>query len=243
MKTLLHVSLLLVPLFAQAQEWHSGTKQAQLVELYTSEGCSSCPPADKWLSTLKDDPALFDGLIPVAFHVDYWDYIGWKDPFASPVHTQRQQDYARFGHISQMYTPGFVVDNKEWRSWFRGQRTLPTLERTSGELDVVLNDNNTLNVNYSGTLKLNDKDKQNTELHITYLGMGLTTKVKAGENKNRQLNHDFVALNYFSLPGNQQWTVALPDIPQKGQEKTALAVWVSDKNTKEVLQAIGGYLD
>lgn len=235
MKALIHASLLLLPLLSQAQEWHSGTKQAQLVELYTSEGCSSCPPADKWLSTLKDDPALFNNLIPVAFHVDYWDYIGWKDLFASPVHTQRQRQYAIDGHISQVYTPGFVVNNKEWRSWFRGQRTLPALNKKSGELDVVLNDNNTLSVNYSENL--------NTELHITYLGMGLTTKVNAGENRNRQLNHDFVALNYFNLPGNQQWTVALPEIPEKGQEKTALAVWVSDRNSKKVLQAIGGYLE
>jgi len=241
MKVLLHVSLILLPFLtfqaqaASAQEWHSGTKQAQLVELYTSEGCSSCPPADKWLSTLKDDPALFDGLIPVAFHVDYWDYIGWKDPFASPIHTQRQQTYARFGHISQMYTPGFVVDNKEWRAWFRGQKTLPASNKTSGELDVVLSDNNILNVNYS--------QNQQTELHVAYLGMGLSTKVKAGENRNRQLNHDFVALNYLTLPGNQNWNVLLPSVPEKGQEKTALAVWVSDRNTKEVLQAVGGYLN
>ena len=240
MKALLHVSLILLPFItlqaqaASTQEWHSGTKQAQLVELYTSEGCSSCPPADKWLSTLKDDPALFKDLVPIAFHVDYWDYIGWKDPFASPLHTQRQRTYARFGHISQIYTPGLVVDNKEWRAWFRGQRTLPKSNKTSGELDVVLNDNNILNVNYS--------KNQPMELHVAYLGMGLSTEVKAGENRNRQLNHDFVALNYLALPGSQNWDILLPSIPEKGQEKTALAVWVSDRNTKEVLQAVGGYL-
>ena len=243
MKILFHVSLLLLPLLAQAQEWHSGTKQTQLVELYTSEGCSSCPPADKWLSTLKDDPALFDSLIPIAFHVDYWDYIGWKDPFASPEHTQRQRTYAKVGHISQMYTPGFVVDNKEWRSWFRGQRTLPALNQTSGELDATLSDSNILSVNFNNTSQRDNKDKQNLELHVAYLGMGLTTKVKAGENRNRELTHDFVALNYFSLPGNSTWSVALPDTPEKGQENTALAIWVSDNNTKEVLQAVGGYLD
>ncbi|MFT2097979.1 DUF1223 domain-containing protein [Marinomonas sp. 2405UD66-6] len=241
MKALLRASLALMPLLIfqvhtiQAQEWHSGTKQAQLVELYTSEGCSSCPPADKWLSTLKDHPALFDGLVPVAFHVDYWNYIGWEDPFASPVHTQRQQTYARVGHISQMYTPGFVIDNKEWRAWFRGQKALPASNKTSGELSVVLNDNNILDVNYS--------QNQDMELHVTYLGMGLSTNVKAGENRNRQLHHDFVALNYLTLPGTQSWKLLLPSIPEKGQERTALAVWVSDRNTKEVLQAVGGYLN
>lgn len=235
MKALFPIFLLLLPALSQAQEWHSGTKQAQLVELYTSEGCSSCPPADKWLSSLKDNPTLFKNIIPVALHVDYWDYIGWEDPFASPKHTQRQRNYAKQGHISQIYTPSFVVDNTEWRQWFRGQRTLPVSHKISSELDVLLSDDNILNVTYS--------DDRNTELHVTYLGMGLTTQVKAGENRNRLLHHDFVALDYFSLPGNQEWTVVLPDIPKLGQENTALAVWISDKHTNEVLQAVGGYLD
>lgn len=230
------LTFLLLPLSIQAEEWHSGTKQVQLVELYTSEGCSSCPPADHWLSRFKDDPKLFEDIIPIAFHVDYWDYIGWKDPFASPEHTQRQRDYAKAGHISQVYTPGFVVNNKEWHSWFRGNRVLPESTNISGELDVVLlEDGNILNVNYSA-----DGD---AVLNVAYLGMGLKSDISAGENRNKLLEHDFVALNYFTLTGNKKWTTTLPEIPQLGQERTALAVWVSDKNSKEILQATGGYLN
>ncbi|MCV2401727.1 DUF1223 domain-containing protein [Marinomonas sp. C2222] len=235
MKTLLITAFFLLPLLVQAQEWQSSNKQAQLVELYTSEGCSSCPPADKWLSTLKDHPKLFDHIVPIAMHVDYWDYIGWKDPFASPEYSQRQRQYARDGHISQVYTPGFVVNNKEWRSWFYGQRQLPEATKETGKLHISLDDNNILQASYS--------ENKNVTLHVSYLGMGLTTKVRAGENRNKQLNHDFVALNHLTLPGNQNWTLLLPEAPNKGQQKTAIAAWVSDNQTNQVLQAVGGYLE
>jgi hypothetical protein len=238
MKNLLYV-LLLCSLSLHAQEWHSGTKQTQLVELYTSEGCSSCPLADRWLSTHKSNRKLFDDFIPIAFHVDYWDYIGWKDRFASPKHTKRQRQHEKAGNIKQVYTPGFVINSKEWKSWFVGRTKLPKSNNKAGELDVFLEENS----QNTKILKVNYSEKQGTVLHVAYLGMGIKNRVKAGENRNKFLKHDFVALNYFSLPGNQKWTVALADVPQIGQNKTALAVWVSNKDSTQVLQAVGGYLD
>ena len=104
---------------AQTVHLESPGPRVSLLELYTSEGCSSCPPADRWISTLRDDPRLWHEVVPVAFHVDYWDYIGWKDRFASPVYGNRQRDYARNRHVGTVYTPGFVLAGKEWRSWFR----------------------------------------------------------------------------------------------------------------------------
>jgi len=77
-----------------------------VVELFTSEGCSSCPPADAFLGELTKRPAI----VPLAFHVDYWDYIGWKDPYASPAFTQRQHDYAAALRLHMVYTPQMVVD-------------------------------------------------------------------------------------------------------------------------------------
>lgn len=222
----------------QAQQWNSGTKQTQLVELYTSEGCSSCPAADRWFSTHKENRKLFRDFIPIAFHVDYWDYIGWKDPFASPKHTQRQRHHEKVGNIRNVYTPGFVINSKEWKSWFVGRTTLPKPKKIAGELDVVL-EKNSQNANI---LTVNFSDEEGSVLHVAYLGMGIKNRVKAGENSNRLLKHDFVALDYFTLPGSKKWKVALGDVPQVGQKKTALAVWVSNKQSKTVLQATGGYL-
>ena len=82
--------------------------RVNVLELYTSEGCSSCPPADKYISELKSHPGLWTSLIPVAFHVDYWNYIGWEDRFSSPEYSARQRRYARSKNLKTVYTPGCI---------------------------------------------------------------------------------------------------------------------------------------
>ena len=94
-------------------EFQSGEKQVPLVELYTSEGCSSCPPAEAWMGRLKDAPDLWKGFVPVAFHVDYWNSLGWKDRWSSPEFTERQRAYAEAWKSESVYTPCFVVNGKE----------------------------------------------------------------------------------------------------------------------------------
>src|SRR5215470_8423741 len=105
----------IVPLFllAIASIVGAGAVWAQdkapvVVELFTSEGCSSCPPADALLGELAQRPDV----VPLAFHVDYWDYIGWKDPYASAANTQRQHDYAAALRLHMVYTPQMVVDGR-----------------------------------------------------------------------------------------------------------------------------------
>ena len=119
-RVLLLLTLVCTSAAAAAQEvvLKSGVEKNRLIELYTSEGCSSCPPADKWISKLKDNDELWNDIIPIAFHVDYWDRLGWPDELAEKSFSDRQRQYRHEGSISQVYTPGFVVDGKEWRGFF-----------------------------------------------------------------------------------------------------------------------------
>lgn len=88
---------------------HAASAESPVViELYTSQGCSSCPPADALLTDLADDP----GLLALSFHVDYWDYIGWRDPFGSPRNTRRQRDYVQTLQLDFVYTPQMVIDGR-----------------------------------------------------------------------------------------------------------------------------------
>src|SRR5882757_8353629 len=96
--------------------FESGPKKVQLLELFTSEGCSSCPPAEASLGRLVNDPRLWHEFVPVAFHVDYWDRLGWKDPFASAEWTKRQRLYAANWNAESVYTPAFVLNGREWQN-------------------------------------------------------------------------------------------------------------------------------
>src|SRR5947207_690518 len=99
--------------------FQSSENRVALLELFTSEGCSSCPPAETWLSGLRSSAGLWKEFVPVAFHVDYWDYLGWRDPWASAGFSDRQRAYAALWHSDSTYTPGFVLNGKEWRPLLR----------------------------------------------------------------------------------------------------------------------------
>jgi len=217
------------------QSFSSGTGRATTVELFTSEGCSSCPPADAWLSKFKDDPRLWKQIVPMAFHVDYWDYIGWSDRFASPVNTTRQKVHKNQGNIRSVYTPGIVVDGKEWRGWFRhGGLNLP---ETKAEQ---------LNVRVSGTQITADYAGEASELlvfNVALLGFNLSNQIKNGENSGRKLDHDFVVLRQKSMiSDNGSWQLELPSIKQSPVKNKGLAAWVSQPDSLKPLQATGGWL-
>ncbi|GLS27338.1 DUF1223 domain-containing protein [Marinibactrum halimedae] len=216
----------------------SGDEATTVIELYTSQGCSSCPPADRWLSKFTEHPGLFEHIIPMAFHVDYWDYIGWKDPFASSRYSQRQRKLAKTGILKSVYTPGFVVNSKEWRQWFqRRASTPPAHQGTPGNLKATLN-NEQLTVSFD---PIGDV-KSSYTLHIAYLGMGLTRKITAGENNRRELTNDFVVLDHWQRNGKKEWRFPLRKIPNKQQEKTAIALWITSDRSEEIIQATAHWL-
>ena len=176
----------------------SGAASPTVVELYTSEGCSSCPPADRWLSTLKGQPDV----LALAFHVTYWDRLGWPDRYALPEATARQHSLAQAAGQSQVYTPQVLVDGQDWRAWGEtggvGRLKAPaprkgapgvTLER---EGDVV-----TATVAAGGSGRLAG--------YWAVLEDGHASAVKAGENAGETLHHDHVVRLYQPVPA---WTAA-----------------------------------
>lgn len=222
----------------------SPVTQARLLELYTSQGCSSCPPADAWLSRLKSHPDLWTSLVPVGFHVDYWNYIGWKDPFSSPEYSARQRQYAISNDISTVYTPGFLLNGKEWRSFF-GARELPTTSnRKTGRLQLKINDMNNVDAIYT---PVNAVEETRYILNIAVLGFDIKTEVKAGENRDRRLINDFTVLGYKKVPlykGDNAHTVTteLPEVI-KSVPRMAVSVWVNKTNILTPIQATGGWLN
>lgn len=128
--------------FAQSQcSAVSGPQTNVLVELYTSEGCSSCPPADQWLTRLKTQGNQFGSIVPMALHVDYWDYIGWKDNFANPAFAKRQRDMAASGHARGVYTPQIVINGQDTRSWLsdaRFKNEIASINRMPAKAEIRL---------------------------------------------------------------------------------------------------------
>src|SRR5947208_6595486 len=103
-----------LPIRADDRGFESAPQRTHLIELFTSQGCSSCPPAEAWLSKLKREPRLWQDFVPLAFHVDYWDRLGWRDPVAAKEWTARQYQYSANWKSESVYTPGFVLDGHEW---------------------------------------------------------------------------------------------------------------------------------
>jgi len=124
---------------AAEARFESGPQQTALIELYTSEGCSSCPPAESWMSRLKDSPGLWKQFVPIAFHVDYWDRLGWRDRFSSQRWTERQRRYASLWQSESVYTPAVVVNGREQRGLPDGSLSQPN-EKQAGVLDVTTSD-------------------------------------------------------------------------------------------------------
>lgn len=214
-------------------EFSSTKQKTAILQLFTSEGCSSCPVADKWLSKLQTHPKLFEDFIPLAFHVNYWDYIGWKDPFASAEFSERHRNLKRQNLITRVYTPGLVFNDELWNSWFRGNKTVPTITEKAKVLSVQY-DGEKLTVDYP------ENKKGMQMINVSFFAMGLENDVKRGENRGKTLHHDFTVVQHkqFERTG-QDYSLALP----KGYEKLGLAVWISQGDSLISEQAVGGYLE
>ena len=213
----------------------SGVAQVTLLELYTSQGCSSCPPAERWLNAYIDSDDLWTKTVPVAFHVDYWDYLGWKDSLADSAHGERQRAYARAGRTRSVYTPGMFANGRDWRGWTL--RLDPRAsDREPGNLAVTISDQKL-------SARFQDSARP-LELHVALLGFGIETPIERGENRNRTLRQEFVVLAHeVHGAANGHWDVRLPGGDPRLADRHAVAIWVSEPGKPAPLQATGGWLD
>jgi hypothetical protein len=217
----------------------SGAAQTALLELYTSEGCSSCPAAEVWLTRLKDSPRLWKDFVPVAFHVDYWDYLGWKDPFAAKAYAQRQRAYASHWRSRAVYTPGFVLDGKEWRGW-SGRDELPRgSDKPAGKLTARSEDGRRWRLRYEPATS---SPSSAFELHAALLGFDLISDIKAGENRGRKLQHDFAVLALVAEGSAFEGVVTLKSALTVSPGRLALAAWVTQRQSLAPLQSLGGWI-
>jgi hypothetical protein len=216
--------------------FESKPARTHLIELYTSEGCSSCLPAEEWMSGLKNQPRLWQDIVPIAFHVDYWDHLGWKDPFASKLWTERQADYSVRWKGESVYTPAFALDGKEWHY---GKLPEPATE-TPGVLRISVNGDKV-----TATFKPTNTVGQRYDIHVARLGFSLMADVTAGENSGRKLMHDFVVLgltNETMKSGAKELRLPAPSTPSTIDPRTAIVAWVTQAGQIEPIQAVGGWV-
>ena len=237
-----------------AQALQCGAQSARntvaLVELYTSEGCDSCPPADRWLSSLGAKGYSPDRVVPIALHVDYWDYIGWKDPYAKQAFSARQRKMAALARAAVVYTPQVLLQGRDYRDW-RGAgfeqevakiNARPSRARIALRLDGGQKD--ALQVEASAELLqgLSPADAADAALYLGAYENKLVSEVKAGENRGRTLPHDYVVLQWIGplefKAGRLLERQSLPLLPKAVPAHSGVAAFVQNKASGEVLQAL-----
>jgi hypothetical protein len=217
----------------------SPAHQAVLVELYTSQGCSSCPPADRWLSQL-DTRHPRDRVVPIALHVNYWDHIGWKDPFARDEFTSRQRALAAAGGSRTLYTPGVFVQGQEFPQW-SGRVPFDDAIRTLAAAPAAVRI--TLNADLAGrVVSLNASavaltSAREPRLYLALVASGLATNVRAGENRGEQLRNDRVVRTWTGplplAPGPMKW-----ELPADSEAARYSIVGFVEAADGRVLQAV-----
>jgi hypothetical protein len=206
-----------------------------VVELFTSEGCSSCPPADRVLARLvAQSQKTGQRIYPMAFHVDYWNRLGWTDRFSSAAFSDRQRDYAKSVGSGQVYTPQMIVNGA---AEFVGSDS----DRASREIAAALAKPQTAIVNL--TLKLDhrhlriDYTTTNAEaktINFALVERGLSSDVARGENSGEHLKHENVVRAFEALPAKLTGHVEMELLASQKSENSSLIAFISDRSTRAI---------
>jgi hypothetical protein len=229
-----------LPSYAAQCSAKSGEHVVPLLELYTSEGCSSCPPADKWLSTLDTT-----NLTPLAFHVDYWNYIGWKDRFSKEDFSIRQRKLGA-NAAGFVYTPQFVLNGKDFRGWNNTRLTQATerIQQLSSpaqlQLDAAQSGSDEMTLKATATVPESTLAKR-ADVFVALYENNLVSKVNAGENNGSELHHDYVVRELFGAYSMQATEVFNKQFNLNSAWKkrdAGAVIFVQDRQTGAILQSL-----
>jgi hypothetical protein len=210
-----------------------------VVELFTSQGCSSCPPAEAVLGGLAT-AARADGrpVFTLAFHVDYWNRLGWADPFSDPAYSDRQQQYGQALKLDQIYTPQTIVNG---RTQFIGSDAAATDRAVAEALATPVSVQVTADVTPAGngghTLRFGAAADPGVRVHVAVVERGLRTSVKRGENAGRDLDQPSVVRWFTTVPAAAHGEVAIPTLSGVRADRASVVVFAQVNTTGAVLGA------
>ena len=249
---LLSAAIILVSLqsFAASEscETHSAATRVAVLELYTSEGCNSCPPADRWVSALPAKGFTSDRVILLAFHVDYWDQLGWRDRMAKAQFSARQRMQAERNRAIVVYTPQLLLNGVDYRSSFSdirfGER-VSKLNRLPAAADLFLRQRpDTSSVEVELDMRITQRALAGgSQTYIAITENRLQSAIKAGENRGKLLHHDFVVRELagplaMGETGSLHWKSAMALPPDWKRSDLSLIAFVQDARSGDILQAV-----
>jgi hypothetical protein len=225
----------------------SGTGTVALVELYTSEGCDSCPPADRWLRALPASGIGAANAVALSLHVDYWDYIGWKDPYAKPLFSARQKEANAINRSNVVYTPQVMLAGRDFRRWSAGglgdEVRRINAQPARARIELELRDTGAGRIEVRGTaVAPRPEDRADAVLYLAFYQNELKSEVRAGENRGATLLHDYVAREWSGPVALDAAGRAAANLstalgaPERG--KSGAVAFVQNRKTGEVLQAL-----
>ena len=225
----------------------SPAHRVAFLELYTSEGCSSCPPADRFLSALKQDVYTEQHLIPLAFHVTYWDYIGWQDRFGDDAHDRRQRRQAQLNASRSVYTPQFLMNGYDYRHHHAFNDTVNRINAFSAGMKIQLKAVS----NGKAELQLNVETEQaeagNHQLWLAVFENNLQSQVSDGENEGELLRHDYVVRRLhgpFAFNNkNENFSAVLKLDSEWKRQDLGIVAFVQKQGSSEIVQAVAIKLD
>ena len=226
----------------------SGSQRVAVLELYTSEGCDSCPPADKWVSELPAKKLATERVIPLSFHVDYWNQLGWIDPFSQGIFSERQRQHSRRRGASFVFTPQLLLNGQDYRRALLFDdidSEIKAINQMKPQADIRLKLSNSgaqlasqVEVSVGG-----GADQRRAQVYLALYENNLVTAVKAGENKGRTLKHDFVVRELvgplaLDAKGNLSHAQNFQLNARWKPQDTHFAVFVQHPQSGDVLQAL-----